>query len=450
MKLRFGRKKQRYMPFTDRGIRHLTIPGVMRIHMRRENGNNIVWVNGTNMLLVNETAADFIEIFIEKVWSDKFRGVASSAEDVEKAVVGEMAVLHPRTSIGTLTADFNTVYTTLQNIAGGACPVTDLGLGFQEIDPLKYKAPGRMDLAITYKCNNDCGKCYVGGSRNMPELSTDQWKSAIDILWTNGVPQLTFSGGEATLRKDLVKLVEHSHEFVTGLITNGRRLASLADALAGASLDYVQVSIESSDENIHNAMVGAIAWKQTVEGIETALECNMDVITNTTLTKENYLQFPELIRFGADIGLETMACNALLCSGKGHAAKEINGLDEAMLKNILSQAQQVARDVSIDLQWYSPTCYKRLNPIEMGLGIKACSAATHNMTIEPNGRVIPCQSWIHEGVGNILTDPWENIWNNPTCIALRTGKYAEGNEECMGCQHLLACGGGCPLERILK
>jgi len=451
MKRKLG-KQRRYVPSTEGGVKHLTIPDVMRIHMRRNNGNGgTVWVNGMNMLLLDQVAADFVEVFIEKAWSNKFNGRAASFEEIKKEVAKEMKKFYPKTSLETLQNDFNTVYETLHGIASGSCPVNDLGLGLKEIDPLTYKAPGRMDLALTYGCNNNCGKCYMGGSTHTNELSTDQWKQAIDSLWVNGVPQLVFTGGEPTLRKDLVELVKYSQEFVTGLITNGRLLASLADELMVASLDYVQVSIESSDEKIHDAMVGADgAWKQTVEGIEAALECGLEVVTNTTLTRENYLGFPDLIRFGAKLGLKTMACNALLCSGRGKAAKDINGLDEDVLIKILMQAQQVAQESDVSLQWYSPTCYNRLNPIKLGLGVKSCSAATHNMTIEPNGRVIPCQSWIHEDVGNILSNPWEKIWNHPICIALRTRADAKGNEECANCEHFAACGGGCPLERILK
>ena len=196
-------------------------------------------------------------------------------------------------------------------------------------------------------------------------------------------------------------------------------------------------------------MVGANdAWEGTVQGIKKALQLRMDVVTNTTLTKENYRQFPALIRFGKELGLRTMACNALICSGKGHKAIQTQGIDEAKLKEVLLVAQQVAQEAGINLQWYSPTCYQRLNPIELGLGIKACSAAQYNMTIEPDGRVIPCQSWIHEGVGNILTDSWESIWQHPTCVALRSGKYAERNEECLNCQYLADCGGGCPLGKL--
>ena len=78
------------------------------------------------------------------------------------------------------------------------------------------------------------------------------WKRIIDKLWENGVPQIVFTGGEPTLRDDLVELIEHSKEFVTGLVTNGRRLASLAKDLNRAELDYVQVSLESHLPEVHD------------------------------------------------------------------------------------------------------------------------------------------------------------------------------------------------------
>lgn len=42
-----------------------------------------------------------------------------------------------------------------------------------------------------------------------------------------GIPQLTFTGGEPTLRHDLVKLVQAAQWFVTRLNTNGRMLTSM-------------------------------------------------------------------------------------------------------------------------------------------------------------------------------------------------------------------------------
>jgi radical SAM protein with 4Fe4S-binding SPASM domain len=116
------------------------------------------------------------------------------------------------------------------------------------------------------------------------------------------------------------------------------------------------------------------------------------------------------------------------------------------LKVTLTKAREAVDKAGIQLEWYSPTCYKQFNPIEFGFGPKSCSAAQYNMTIEPDGSVIPCQSWFKDKVGNILTDPWENVWNHPVNIGLREKKYLQGREECRECEYLAECCGGCPLE----
>ncbi|MCK7482055.1 MAG: SPASM domain-containing protein [Candidatus Moduliflexus flocculans] len=40
------------------------------------------------------------------------------------------------------------------------------------------------------------------------------------------------------------------------------------------------------------------------------------------------------------------------------------------------------------------------------------------MCIEPNGDVLPCQSY-YQSLGNILTDPWDSIWNHKLSVQLR-------------------------------
>ena len=73
------------------------------------------------------------------------------------------------------------------------------------------------------------------------------------------------------------------------------------------------------------------------------------------------------------------------------------GLSTEELKSyFMPKALETAQKAGIRLEWYSPTCYKQFNPLEFGFGAKACSAAQYNMTIEPDGSVIPCQSWFKE------------------------------------------------------
>ncbi|MCJ7797663.1 MAG: radical SAM protein, partial [Thermoleophilia bacterium] len=227
------------------------------------------------------------------------------------------------------------------------------------------------------------------------------------------------------------------------------RLADLARPLAGASLDYVQVTIESHQSEIHEMMVGKVgAHQMTVAGIEAALEVGLQVVTNTTLTQANASTFVETLRWLRTLGIKHAACNRLICSGRGNECREKSDLPDVELKNLLEAACAVAKEVGMELQWYSPGCYTLgINPIEMGFGAKSCSAAAHNMTIQPDGSVLPCQSW-PEIIGNILNDPWGHIWSNPICRQLRNRELA--SPLCHTCDDFETCGGGCPLDPTLR
>jgi radical SAM protein with 4Fe4S-binding SPASM domain len=423
-------------------IQHVTTPG-LRLHLRRGEPN-MLWVNGKDLLLLNNTAAEFIETFIEVM--SGYQANVDTAEFKQK-IASRMMQKYPQVPSGIFIRDFDNIYGSLTRISAGSCPVEEVSLETKETDPKLWTAPPRMDLALTYTCNNNCYFCYTGGPKKGKELDTKQWKKAINKLWDSGVPQIVFTGGEPTLRKDLVELVEHFKEFVTGLVTNGRKLSSLAEKLQKAELDYVQVSLESHLPEVHDSMVGVKgAWQETHNGIAAALKNGLEVVTNTTLTKDNLTLFPDLIKAGAHMGLRMMACNTLICSGRGTCSRQDSGIDLEDLKKTLTGALDIAEKSGVKLEWYSPTCYKQFNPLEFGFGVKACSAAQYNMTIEPDGSVIPCQSWFKDKLGNILKDDWKNIWEHPVARGFREKSYLKGREECKECEYLNQCFGGCPLE----
>ena len=423
-------------------IHHVTVPG-LRLHLRRGDPN-MLWLNGQDLVMLNDTAAEFIEAFIEVM--SRYRENLDTGR-FKKEVAERMRKRYPEVPAKVLVRDFDSIYSTLVEISKGSCPIHDMELDAKETHPELWTAPPRMDLALTYRCNNNCSFCYTGGPRQVPELNTADWKKIIEKLWDNGVPQIVFTGGEPTLRTDLVELIESSKEFITGLVTNGRTLASLASDLDKAELDYVQVSWESHLPEVHDKMVGVDgAWRETRDGIAAALKLGMSVITNTTLTKDNLALFPEMIKAGAGLGLKMMACNTLICSGRVTRVQKESEVPMDELKRVLSKAVDTARDAGVKLEWYSPTCYRQFNPVEFGFGVKACSAAQYNMTVEPDGSVIPCQSWFKDRLGNLVTDPWPAVWNHPVAKGFRAKAYLKDREECQGCEYLPQCYGGCPLE----
>ena len=139
------------------------------------------------------------------------------------------------------------------------CPIHNLGFTFKEPFIQSLEFPLRVDFAITYKCNNNCPHCYVERDKtSFPELSTDDAKHVIDKVYEIGIPHIAFTGGEASLREDLSELIQYTQNkgLVTGVITNGRKFSDpkLVQEVVSKGLDYVQITLESHDAKIHDAM----------------------------------------------------------------------------------------------------------------------------------------------------------------------------------------------------
>jgi len=272
------------------------------------------------------------------------------------------------------------------------------------------------------------------------------------LLKQKGVPHIIFTGGEATLHPDLAELVEFSNQQgqVAGLNSNGRRFSqnSFAEHLRNAGLNHVQITLASHHARVHDEINGVSSFSQTVKGIENCLSSGMHTITNTTLMQKNRDHIVEIVRFLHRTGIRTFAMNGMIYSGGGYC--DPNAIPEEELPPLLIRIRDTARELGMRFLWYTPTEYCRMNPVELEIGAKRCNAAEYSICIEPNGDVLPCQSF-YVSAGNILRDPWEKIWNGELFRSFRDResdpRWAGLPEKCWECPELNLCGGGCRIER---
>jgi radical SAM protein with 4Fe4S-binding SPASM domain len=408
----------------------------MSLQLRIEpSGKSIMVINANTVLHLNQTASAYAYYFMLGL--------------PEQEVINKIRHIY-RVKKQAAKADYKKLIYTISTLAQTEKidPVTFLAIEKEEPFSYQYSAPLRMDLALTFKCQNDCVHCYAGGPHETSELSTEQWKTVIDKLNEIGIFILTFTGGEPTLRNDLPELLLYAQNkgMVTGLISNGRKLKDkvYVDLLEQSGLDFVQITLESHNPQIHDRMTNDKgSWKETIDGIKNAVQSQIYVSTNTTLSKHNSTDFLTTIDYIKGLGVDAFGCNSLIYSGKAPEASREFALTTDDLQRLLPQIREKAQMIGLKFLWYTPTQYCELDPIQLGLGIKSCTAAMINACVGPNGDVYPCQSYF-ENLGNILTEPWNKIWHNPLAEKLRNRNFAP--EKCNDCQNLQVCGGGCPLE----
>ncbi|UYN89656.1 MAG: radical SAM protein [Anaerolineales bacterium] len=416
----------------------------MRIHLRIEpSGNGVMFVDVTDVVHLNHTAALMAKMALDGVPRPQAR-----------ARIGGW---HPEAPLAQIERELTQIYDMVEGFAhpDGDCPTCELSdtLEMSPMFSVEVNAPYKVDIALTYGCNNECPHCYNEADRlNMPSLHLQEWYAVLDRLAELGVPHLILTGGEATLHPDLPQVIRYADQLgmVVGLNTNGRHIAhnEYMQQLAEAGLNHVQFTLDSNRPDVHNAMMGAKAWHQTVQGIENAIASRVHVITNTTLMRANMGHVEEIIEFLYSLGIRTFAMNGLIYSGGGFAHS--NAIDEKEMPALLVRVRDKARELGMRFLWYTPTEYCRMSPVELEIGAKRCNAGEYSLCIEPNGNVLPCQSY-YVSAGNILHDPWEQIWDGEL---FRSFRYRELDpkgyglpEKCWTCPDLPLCGGGCRIER---
>ncbi len=413
-----------------------------RLHLRvQRDGSALLFVDVTDVLHLTPSAAYMAWLALEKV-------------PPNRAIPWMLARWHG-VDRRRLTATYARIRRDIEALGRDdpSCRTCRLELERMPLFSLPAGAPHKADLALTYACNNACPHCYNDPGRfDLASLETDAWKRIIDRLAEVGVPHLIFTGGEATLHPGLPELVRHATGLglVCGLNTNGRRLkhAEYTWSLYEAGLNHVQVTLHSHRPEVHDAMVAARSFEQTVAGIRTALETPLHVITNGTLTQANSGEIEETLTFLHDLGISTFALNGMIYSGGGD--RNPDAIPQAALPPILVRVKARAEALGMRFLWYTVTEYCEMSPVELELGAKRCNAGEYSICIEPNGDVLPCQSY-YVSAGNLLRDPWEQIWNGQLFREFRERdadpRWAGLPEKCWTCPDLPLCGGGCRIER---
>ncbi len=424
------------------GVIHTTLnpnnPGVVRLHLVPSKFSffklrpSIVIINGKDIIPLNPSWTILLAIFIEEV--NNYRGEEISDEQINSVV--DKTIYRIRNVYRDAYPDnikmdlWNMInlFTAISNRRETNIDVGQLSIG----QYAKFmRAPHRMDLMISslkknnnWNCNQKCLHCYAANQElaETKELTTEEWKKVIDICRKNCIPQLTFTGGEPTLRSDLVELVDYSRWFITRLNTNGVLLTKeLCKALYDASLDSVQITLYSSDRDIHNKLVGADNFDKTVEGIKNAIEAGLNVSINTPLCELNK-DYLSTLQFAKSLGLTYATSSGLIVTGNATTEEsKATQLTEKEITDVMYEACKYAEEQEMELQFTSPGWITEEDLRKMKLDVPGCGACLSNMAITPDGNVVPCQSWLGKNAsfGNILKVKWKKIWYSSRCEKIR-------------------------------
>ena len=384
---------------------HEALTGKGCLHLREEEyGKGLLLVNGSVVVHVNPTALFYLKLL--------FNG--EEDERVVRKVTGHYKV---RSSIAG--RDLADLRADLERLEKGEAPVRGT-----RVEPMSGPiiAPMRVDLAITYRSTPK------EAAQSPKELTVDEWVKVLDGLWNFGVPHGCITGGEPTLREDLVDIVEHASALgmMVGLLTNGERLGSHAflGRLLDAGLSYVQMSIASHDPTVHGKVLGTPDHHKTVDGIKNCVHDGMPLLVNIFITKESEYDIEETVDFLVKLGVRNITVNPLDLAEQS--------LPDWMVAKALERARKAARGRA-RIFYFGPIPGKAPPMAQPGeaehvgdlsLGDLEWGAGLVSVHVHPDGAVTAGRA--HGAVlGNVLTHGWNMVWYHSLLKDVRD-RQAEG------------------------
>jgi MoaA/NifB/PqqE/SkfB family radical SAM enzyme len=269
--------------------------------------------------------------------------------------------------------------------------------------------PLTVTLQVTRKCNLRC--VYCSEPEQIPEPSLKELEHMIGNL--RGVKRIIVSGGEPTLRSDLLSILKTcSKTFeIVALSSNG----TLIDwAMARGLLkyvDYVDVTIDGP-RKIHDGMRGS--YDEVIAALRTLNHVGMEFSIVMVLLQDNKEYISYVAQTSDVLGAKKMKILAPIPKGRGKdvqsktlTSQEINELFDTLRK----QKQAAGWNVRITM-----TDWKRIKE-------------GHALLIHPDGDVVASPVWSNplcvERVGSVMKENIKDVWSRYRFKENHVRKYIE-------------------------
>jgi MoaA/NifB/PqqE/SkfB family radical SAM enzyme len=146
----------------------------------------------------------------------------------------------------------------------------------------RRKSPFQVTFSLTNRCNFRCAYCHIP-LQHRAEMTTGEWRAAIDEFADAGMGRASFMGGEPLLRKDLPELIDHVKRrgVHASINTNGWLVPQYIDALA--RLDLVCITLDGPAE-VHDEQRHEGSHARVMDALELLRSRGTKTVTMTVLT----------------------------------------------------------------------------------------------------------------------------------------------------------------------
>ncbi|GIG56158.1 hypothetical protein Lfu02_05300 [Longispora fulva] len=179
-----------------------------------------------------------------------------------------------------------------------------------------------LSVHLTDICNSKCSFCIVD-SPFVKEDSISR-KRVSRFLKENadkGYEAVNIHGGEATIRKDLMEILDEIRDLgypTVYLQTNGRKMAHMkyTQELVDKGVALFIVSMHGATSLTQDRISKSLgSFDQAVRGLRNIKETGAKIRTNSVVCKDNFTEIPDIATLCMDLGADHVNISALHTAG---------------------------------------------------------------------------------------------------------------------------------------
>ena len=299
-------------------------------------------------------------------------------------------------------------------------------------------------IELTYRCNHQCIFCSCPWESNAlareQELDFEEWASVFREIRRRGTRTVSFSGGEPTLRPDLLRIIDAARRegMQPCLISNGRAMSE--EMLRDLAKRRVNLSLSVPGIETFEQQTGFNGIEHVMSLFRAARDIGMRVTANIAVTKVNLPELYETIAYSLVNGASYVLLNRFLPGGRGLENSRFL-LDRSEINEMLRTAEKVLGKAGVRGHMGTELPYCAIDaPSDLhALGVSyQCGAAKSFYVIDPSGYVRVCNHSEQRLCSVFDIDVLEHnaYWN---LFAARDYRP----KMCAGCAHESICDGGC-------
>lgn len=234
-----------------------------------------------------------------------------------------------------------------------------------------HKSPFIVFWELTRACMLACKHCRAKAirKRNPKELTSEECFMVIDQLASfNPKPLLIFTGGDPLMRDDVTEIISYASDkkFRTAIAFSGTEMATKDKLLElnEAGIARIAVSIDGSYEDMHDSFRGIRGtFRMSMKIIENAREVGIPFQINTTVTRQNILDLPNIAELCLNLG--AVMWDVFFVVPTGRAKIEIMPTPQ-QFEDVLSWLYDLSRKTGLNVKSSAATHLRRIELMRDG------------------------------------------------------------------------------------